>query len=100
VVFPAKELTFLFQINEYRRDHLHETHVRKAIKKAVKKLKIFKQTSACTFRHGFASHLSAADYDLLTIQELLEYSDVRTTMLYTHTIKSRAVTEAKSPLDL
>jgi site-specific recombinase XerD len=34
-----------------------------------------------------------------TIQDLLGHSDVRTTMIYTHTIKSRPIREAKSPLD-
>jgi hypothetical protein len=34
-----------------------------------------------------------------TIQELLGHSDVRTTMIYTHTIKSKTIKEAKSPLD-
>ena len=27
------------------------------------------------------------------------HSDIRTTMIYTHTIKSKTVKEAKSPLD-
>ncbi|MBW2640261.1 MAG: tyrosine-type recombinase/integrase [Deltaproteobacteria bacterium] len=34
-----------------------------------------------------------------TIQELMGHSDVRTTMIYTHTIKSRTIKEAKSPLN-
>jgi len=36
-----------------------------------------------------------------TIQELPGHSDVRTTMIYTHTIKSKSQTikDAKSPLD-
>ncbi|MCD4720570.1 MAG: tyrosine-type recombinase/integrase, partial [Desulfobacula sp.] len=85
--------------NEYRRYHLHDTHVQKAIKKAVRKSKLLKRASAHTFRHSFASHLLQANYDIRTIQELLGHSDVRTTMIYTHTVKSKTLKETKSPLD-
>ncbi|SMC89899.1 integron integrase [Desulfocicer vacuolatum DSM 3385] len=98
--FPAKTLTFVPEANEYRRYHLHETHVQKAIKRAVGKSKILKRATAHTLRHSFASHLLAANYDIRTIQEMLGHSDVRTTMIYTHTIKSKTVKELKSPLDL
>jgi site-specific recombinase XerD len=80
--FPAKTLTFVPDTKEYRRYHLHETHVQKAIRRAVNKAKICKRATAHTFRHSFASHLLQANYDIRTIQELLGHSDVRTTMIY------------------
>jgi site-specific recombinase XerD len=40
------------------------------------------------------------NFNIRTIQELLGHSDVRTTMIYTHTVKKTLRLEAASPLDL
>lgn len=97
--FPAKQLTCVEDTTEIRRYHLHETHVQKAIRQAVRQSGIPKRASAHTFRHSFASHLLQANYDIRTIQELLGHSNLRTTMIYTHTVRSRTIKEARSPLD-
>ena len=97
--FPAKTLTYVPGSGEHRRYHLHESHLRKALKAAVGAAQLCKRATSHTFRHSFASHLLQANYDIRTIQELLGHSDVRTTMIYTHTVKSRTIKESMSPLD-
>ena len=99
-LFPVKELTLVPDTGELRLYHLHDWHVQKAIKSAANRLQVIKRVTPHTFRHSFASHLLQANYAIRTIQALMGHSDVRTTMIYTQTVPSRTLKEAKSPLDI
>jgi len=81
-----------------RRHHLHESTVSKAILAAVCKRGITKRVTAHTFRHSFATHLLADDYDIRTVQELLGHKSVETTMIYTHVL-NKGGCGVRSPAD-
>lgn len=98
-LFPAMQLTREVGSGEMRRYHLHESHVSRALRRAADQAGLTKRVTSHTFRHSYASHLLQNNFDIRTIQELLGHGDVRTTMIYTHTIKSRTIKEAQSPLD-
>lgn len=98
--FPAPRLTRVSRTEEYRRYHVQRSHVHRAIKRAAAQAGLTKRVTAHTFRHSFASHLLQANYDIVTIQRLLGHSSVKTTMIYTQTVPSITLKDAKSPLDL
>jgi integron integrase len=99
-LFPAKTLTLVPDEGCYRRYHNYDKNVGRAIRVATRRAKIAKRVTAHTFRHTFASHLLQANVDLRTIQQLLGHADIRTTMIYTHTVQSRTLKEMVSPMDL
>jgi len=78
---------------------MHESDIQRAVKAAAFKAGIPKRVSPHTLRHTFATHLLQANFDIRQIQQMLGHSDIRTTMIYTHTIRSE-MKPLKSPLDL
>lgn len=99
-LFPAIKLTWVPEVYAYRRHHLHATHVQRAIYQASQQAMLTRRASAHTFRHSYASHLLQANVDIRTIQHLLGHTDVRTTLIYLHTLPAESRRPACSPLDL
>jgi len=87
------------QTGEQGRHHIDESLVQRAVSAAVRQAGLTKRVTSHTFRHSFATHLLADGYDIRTVQELLGYNDVRTTMIYTHVL-NRGGRGVRSPADV
>ncbi len=97
-VFPAPSRSLDVEAGEWRRHHLHESAVQKAVRAATRAAGVVKKVGPHTFRHSFATHLLEDGYDIRTVQELLGHADVKTTMIYTHVL-NKGGKGVRSPLD-
>jgi len=97
--FPATGTVYVKELKQLLRYHLHESNFQKAVKQAGLDAGISRPVTPHTLRHSCASHLLAAGYDIRQVQLFLGHADVRTTMIYLHTVK-RETKMIRSPLDL
>ncbi len=68
------------------------------MREALKKTGIKKKVNLHSLRHSYATHLLEDGVHIVTLKELLDHSDVSTTMIYLHVARC-AITQAHSPLD-
>ena len=100
-VFPSSKRSLDPLSGNYRRHHVDENVLQRAVQQAIRRAEILKPGSCHTLRHSFATHLLEKGYDIRTVQELLGHHDVETTMIYTHVLQHgpKAVRSPSDDLD-
>jgi integrase len=96
--FPAPNLSLDPRSGVRRRHCLFDQTVGRHLARGAEKAAISKRITAHTLRHSFATHLLESGVDIRRVQELLDHTDVSTTMIYTHVLRTSAAGRP-SPFD-
>lgn len=97
-LFPGKTLSKDPRSDIFRRHHVLESGLQKAVKTAVLQVDITKRVSCHTFRHSFATHMLEDGVNIRVVQDLMGHADVKTTEIYTH-VMEKNISATISPLD-
>lgn len=97
-VFPAGKLVWDDEMQMWRRHHIFEDTLQRAVSAGGRTAGIEKAVSCHVLRHSFATHLLEGGCDIRTVQQLMGHKDVSTTMIYTHVLKTPGL-GVTSPLD-
>lgn len=97
-LFPGRRWFRDTTSGKYFRNHLHESFLQKAMRRAIAAAGLNSQGNCHSLRHSFAVHLLEDGYDIQTLQQLLGHRDIRSTMVYTHLLPNKRPS-IRSPLD-
>ena len=97
-IFGAAKPVWDDEAKLWRRHHIFEDTLQRAISAAGRLARIDSQVSCHVLRHSFATHLLEQGCDIRTVQQLMGHKDVSTTMIYTHVLKTPGL-GVTSPLD-
>ena len=97
-VFPAGKLVWDEEAKMWRRHHIFDDTLQRAVSAGGCLAGIEKPVSCHMLRHSFATHLLEQGCDIRTVQQLMGHKHVETTMIYTHVLKKPGI-GVRSPLD-
>lgn len=84
LLFPKRKSKLKEFSREDTTDHISIRTAQKVMHMAIKEAGISKKATFHTLRHSYATHLLEAGVNIITIQQFLGHSNLRSTILYLH----------------